>query len=491
MRTGTILFAASILVAIPCGARAEWPTDPRRLERSIDHAALVEFLDQLRSDARFQVTREARTQEGRELFLVETRGSAGARFRILLFAQQHGDEPAGKDALLVLLRSLALGERRLPADVALYVIPQLNPDGDAAGTRRNAAGVDLNRDHMLLTQPETAALHRIVQRIRPQIAIDCHEFARDSEERGARGWVAWPDITMDGVNNPLFDRAVIDAARRWVDEARAPLAAAGIDFFRYTVGGLPPDEEQRPSAPDVDSALNAIGMYGGMTFIIESAVPRRSAAPQRLDRRVGGYLALFDRLLGDRRWHTRVDRLVTAARQRPLPRFLPTNVMWANPEGRISRFPYRDQETEAPVWVETANLMTDLVVKRAVPTPRGYAIVPAAKEPFAALLTRHQIPFETLATARTFSASRCTLDKVEADWDPLYARYGGRQIVSCAAAAAVELPADTLWVPLDGESAIRAALLLEPLALYGLFQYDAMQGLVGADRTLPIVRVVP
>jgi hypothetical protein len=37
---------------------------------------------------------------------------------------------------------------------------------------------------------------------------------------------------------------------------------------------------------------------------------------------------------------------------------------------------------------------------------------------------------------------------------------------------------------------MRAALLLEPSALYGLYQYPRYRALVGADGAIPVLRVV-
>jgi len=54
----------------------------------------------------------------------------------------------------------------------------------------------------------------------------------------------------------------------------------------------------------------------------------------------------------------------------------------------------------------------------------------------------------------------------------------------------VELPAGSLWVPLEGENALRAAILLEPTAMYGLWQYPRLKALVAWDGTIPVLRVV-
>jgi hypothetical protein len=134
--------------------------------------------------------------------------------------------------------------------------------------------------------------------------------------------------------------------------------------------------------------------------------------------------------------------------------------------------------------------MTAMAVKRTVPTPRGYAIPAPAAAQFRLLLERHGIPFEQLGAARTVEAETCTLVRVEDEFDEVYSRYEGRQIVSRGAPAAVELAAGSLWVPLEGEAALRAALVLEPVSLYGLYQYPNYRGLVGADGAVPVLRVV-
>ena len=488
--------ASAVLAVLPSMLAAQatapgFPADHRQLARTLSYGEMATFLASIDGKGPIRVSVEGTTAQGRSVFLVHASRGAAPAFSILFYAQQHGDEVAGKNALLYMIRDIAARPELLPEDVDLWIMPMMNPDGGEAGTRRNSAKADLNRDHIVLEQPETQALHRVARRIRPHLAVDCHEFTRDSDERRGRGWIAWPDITMDGVNNPLFDPAVIAASQRWVDEAEAAEAAAGHPFLRYSVGGMPPDEEQRHSAPDIDGGLNAIGMYGGLSFIIESAVMRGATAPAGdLARRVDAYLVLLWRFVnGDGRRHDDLAA-VERARQRGLPPFLPTNYLWVNPGMTITEFPVVEAATGRVLKIPTANMMTVMAVKTAVPTPFAYAIEAPAAADFRVLLERHGIPFETLSATRKVRAEACTLLRIEDEFDDLYSRYEGRQIVRRERPAERELSAGSLWVSLAGEAAVRAALVLEPAQMYGPFQYPRFRALTKPGSPLPVLRVV-
>ena len=70
----------------------------------------------------------------------------------------HGNEPAGGDADLRLLRDLAgRCDDPLLRRVVVVVLPDQNPDGRGVRTRVNVNGFDLNRDWLALTQPEAQA----------------------------------------------------------------------------------------------------------------------------------------------------------------------------------------------------------------------------------------------------------------------------------------------------------------------------------------------
>jgi protein MpaA len=120
-------------------------------------------------------------------------GDPAAPVRILVVGCIHGDERAG----IAIARRLA---RAAPSRrVALWVVPDLNPDGAAANTRQNGNGVDLNRNFPLhwadlegvfdagpkpLSEPESRAAARLILRVRPTISIWYHQHLRVVDESG-------------------------------------------------------------------------------------------------------------------------------------------------------------------------------------------------------------------------------------------------------------------------------------------------------------------
>lgn len=75
-------------------------------------------------------------------------------------------------------------------NAAIWVVPSLNPDGVAAGTRGNAHRVDLNRNFPFnwrplggleysgahaLSEPESRAARRLILRVKPDITIWFHQ----------------------------------------------------------------------------------------------------------------------------------------------------------------------------------------------------------------------------------------------------------------------------------------------------------------------------
>jgi len=104
---------------------------------------------------------------------------------VMLLATIHGNEAAGTPVLERLLSQVA-AEPTLLRGRRLVVVPVVNPDGLAANRRRNARGVDLNRNFpsdnrqdggdrgSALSEPETQALHQLITEFEPMVVVSVH-----------------------------------------------------------------------------------------------------------------------------------------------------------------------------------------------------------------------------------------------------------------------------------------------------------------------------
>ncbi|MBI2220939.1 MAG: peptidase M14 [Acidobacteria bacterium] len=144
----------------------------------VDHREVVSRLAALRRDAPglFTVREAGRSVEGRSINLVTAGDGA---FRVLLWSQMHGDEPTATAALFDVLEYLRRHRTepvaaRILDTLTLHVIPMLNPDGAERFQRRNAQGIDINRDALLLQTPEGRALKNVRDEYEPSIGFNLH-----------------------------------------------------------------------------------------------------------------------------------------------------------------------------------------------------------------------------------------------------------------------------------------------------------------------------
>ena len=467
------------------------PASHLDLQKSIRYPDMVSQLEQWGKDSRFSVFIIGKSVENRALYALRFQNQSEPAWRVLFYAQQHGDEPAGKDALLYLAKYLYEGKLTVPQHVDLYLIPMLNPDGAEANRRTNGNRADLNRDHLLLEQPETQALHLFVQKILPHVAVDCHEFGRDGQSFASRGWIKWPIIMLDAANYPFLSPEVLNAGSRHIGLVDYFMNHRGHPYTRYYVGGVPPEEEIRHSTTELNDGRNGLALYGGLSFIIESGRFGRAENPDSdLAARVDAYLDLLSTFLQHDPYREENIKNIDNSRTESLPPFIPVNCFWGNCGNRPSRIKVLEQASGKELEIETPNFMGDLIVKKTVPTPKGYLIAAADFKPYQSLLQRHAVPHHNLTTKDTFMVEKCQLLRIETEDDPVYERYGGRQIVERKRAEQMTFPAGALWVPLEGKAARRAALILEPCMLYGLYQYDAFRATVLSDGIVPVYRVM-
>jgi hypothetical protein len=144
----------------------------------LTHEELVRRLQDLQraTPDLFEVEKAGESVEGRSIHHVKV---GTGPFRVLLWSQMHGDETTATSALLDIFEHLRRHRaepmaRRILESLTLHAVPMLNPDGAARFQRRNAQGIDVNRDALRLQTPEGRALKAIRDRFQPQLGFNLH-----------------------------------------------------------------------------------------------------------------------------------------------------------------------------------------------------------------------------------------------------------------------------------------------------------------------------
>ncbi|WP_394788658.1 M14 family metallopeptidase [Rhodoferax sp.] len=246
---------------------------------------------------------------------------ATGRPTVLLVGQQHGNEPAGSEALLVVSRELAQGLLEPLLDkINVIVVPRANPDGAAADQRVTTNGIDMNRDHLLLQTPEARALAQLGRDYQPTVVMDAHEYTVVGRYLQKFGAIQKYDALLQyamTANTPEF---LTRASEEWF---RRPLVTAlkaqklSSEWY-YTTSTAPEDHRVSMGGTQPDTGRNVNGLKNSVSMLIET-------------RGVG-----IGRLHIQRRVHTQVTAMVS---------MLQSTATRAEQLGQLR--PYIDRETSS------------------------------------------------------------------------------------------------------------------------------------------------
>lgn len=232
------------------------------------------------------------TAEGRPLNLVRignpeppTIQQSAQQPTVLFVCSQHGDEPAGREACLTLLRDLAFTSdpelTQQLSETSVLFIPNANPDGRAADTRENSQNIDINRDHLEYVSAEGRAIGEVMRTARPDIVHDLHEYSSDSELYDSELLTLWPrnrnvDDRVQGLSESL--------SRNYATEgAQAEGTSAGV-YGNYTLD----EEPVAQVAGDGDERIlrNATGLRHSLGLLVESDKDPNPRNPEESDSKV-------------------------------------------------------------------------------------------------------------------------------------------------------------------------------------------------------------
>ena len=193
---------------------------------------------------------------------------------VMLVAGQHGDEPAGTEALLIIARELAPGGLLEPLlqQINVILVPRANPDAVEAGTRNAADGTDIAHDHLLLNTPEAKALATLARDYRPVAVVDLQEFPAASIFLQKYQAIQRYDALLQYSATANQNEFVTKAAREWYTAPlRTALSQAGLssDWF-YTTSQDLQDKSISMGSLAPDSLRNVSGLKNSVGYLVSS-----------------------------------------------------------------------------------------------------------------------------------------------------------------------------------------------------------------------------
>ncbi len=476
------------------------PLEAKAFGELTGHTELVDFVTRLSErSSRMSLHSLGESVEGRDIpYLKVSAGEFGAdreaKLLVLIFAQQHGNEPSGKEAALVLARDFAsVRHDDLLAFMDVLLVPQVNPDGGEVHRRRNADNVDLNRSHLILDGREVTYLRELYHRWEPEVTVDVHEYQPWSNAWVRHGYIRLFDEQYGlptNLNVPAPVRELAEEA--FLPYARDYLAERGYTFHNYTVGN---PGSIRYSTSNINDGRQGFAILNSFGLILEG---RNGRTPtENIERRTAAQVAALEALLhfaADYReeLNKRVRTAVEDLRSGRVGKFVLT--MARESDGNPLRMEAMSV-TSAPedhefdhvetgiVDVEIDNYYPLVVGTRTIPLPKAY-LVPAEEAEIIDLLRRHRVEFEKMEAGEAFSAEVFTIDGfVEEEFESTT-----RIPLVSSRRMTYETSAGDVVVPTIQRRGLLVATALEPQSMHGLIQYDAFEHLKTVG-TFPVMRI--
>lgn len=502
VRARNLLIMLAFL-SLPAGAAeppAEWQTraEATNFEATSSYDETIEFLKKLQTRLpEMYLGFYGSSGQGRPMpFVVVSKEKAftGRRAQrlpkpiVMIQNGIHAGEIDGKDASLMILRDMALGEHREILDgITLVILPIYNVDGhervspynrpnqdgprQGMGFRTTATGLDLNRDHLKISSEEARSLIALVNAWRPHLHVDDH--VTDGVDHD---WV----LTWAWAEAPQASAPVDAWLRTHMPAVLASTARAGHKHGPYVdlVENNDPSKgfSSRAGQPRFSSGYFALRNRPSILVEMHSYKPYR----QRVLANRDFLLALLAEVARDPASLTRAvadSEAATVAKGKPdAP---PSDVVVSfqdNEESEPIRFPVYAGETKTsvvsgqPLLFYRSGEVREVEVPwyhkvkiaRTAPRPRGYLVLPGWPQ-IEERLRGHGLRVERLTQPAEIEVETMRVSQPKFSGSS----YQGLTQVSATAARATEkrrIPAGSLWVPADQPDFEVAVQLLEPEA---------------------------
>ncbi len=490
MRNIIIIIAFSLaIITQSCEKKIKTAAEQENFTRITLSEEVVEFSNKICTKYDFLKCKIiGHTLTGKELIAINaSNGNSEDKLKVLIFAQQHGNEQSGKEALLLILRDIHKNLHWLDK-LDFWIIPQLNPDGGDKNERLNAQGIDLNRDHVLLKAEETRAIHNLFQEIMPHVTIDIHEYNPFRESWQKFGGYKVFDVQVGiPTNINVSEKIRTYALKEVLPVIENHLNNNRFSFHNYLVGPVPTEGRIRHSTVDINDGRQSFAILNTLSFIYEGINGRDGYLENLEQRTFGQYEALYAHInfLNDNAGiiKTMVDENRNMLINANIEEIISI---------RMDHFP-GENPLILHLLTSTTNIDTIVVVENYHPVvkslqevsrPKGY-LIPAKDSLIINLLHKHKVRYSDYANDenhKIFAYKIMDIDTVIIEeLSNLYPIIKKEQVKL--------LKDNYIYIPTAQLHSNFLVLIFEPQSMLGLSQIEDFNYLLKKGELFPILRV--
>ncbi|MCX6544917.1 MAG: M14 family metallopeptidase [Acidobacteria bacterium] len=222
-------FAPQQLVGVWNQEHVSWPVPP--LVRHADVEGRLRDVQRSEPDL-FQLEEVGRSVEGRSINHI---WFGTGPLHVLLWSQMHGDEPTATAAVFDIFEYVRRHRNepaiaRMLTALTIHVVPMLNPDGAERFQRRNAQGIDINRDGLRLQTPEGLALKALRDRLKAPIGFNLHNqsWRTEAGKTGQPASISLLSVAFDEARTESAGRLLTKKVCAVIRDALEPIAPGRV-----------------------------------------------------------------------------------------------------------------------------------------------------------------------------------------------------------------------------------------------------------------------
>ncbi|MFN8208066.1 MAG: M14 family zinc carboxypeptidase [Bacteroidales bacterium] len=476
------------------GQEIQTPLEKKEFSRPTTYQEICDFtglLSQYSPSVKVDIA--GKTVEGRNIYALQFSGSVfgsdAGKLRILIFAQQHGNEQSGKEAALLLARDLLKPANAYLLDrLDILIIPQVNPDGSEGNKRRNGNQADLNRNHLILTEPEVIAIHRLFDQYLFDVTLDVHEYYPFGESWKNFGYRNNSDVLLGVATNINVSSKLRDLSKNdYFPYMMDYLQKHEVSGFVYSPGGPPGEGYTRQSTFDINDGRQSFAIQNSFSFIQEG-MNGKDVFADNLKRRALSQETGMRGLLEYAWIHAAEIKKTVAGERKQLISGSPDKVAIQcahTPDGTVLHLPVNSYASGRDTTIEISDYRPVVKSILDVAKPSGY-LIPKNMLLLMDWATRVGFVYGELPKHADIEQYKVvSIDSIDFEGDIVV----NAQVQSTLLQEEIRTT-DYLYLPTNQLKGNLLVIALEPRSMLGLVTYPLGSGLLRKGEDYPILRVV-